>query len=73
MPHDPCADLIAKAVTYLSQQTAHWERPHLAEVLRRPEIKAHVAPIEAAALQGDTRACAAACRQYWKAVLAETF
>ncbi len=73
MPPSPCADLIAKAVIYLSQQTAHWDRPHLAAVLRRPAIKAHVAHIEAAALQGDTRACAAACRAYWHAVLAETF
>ena len=68
---DPCADLLAKAYRYLATHTAAWPAAHLQAVLTTPDARADVQAIETAALAGDARACASACRAYWQKLLAQ--
>ncbi len=68
-----CHAAIVAATRYLNTQTAHWETPHLREVLALPECQERARAIDTAALQGDVAQTKAACRAYWKAVLGNTF
>lgn len=70
MPDTP-ATLLTKAYRYLATHTAGWSEDHLRVVLRQPPIQQAARAIDAAAVAHDYQATAQACRQYWKAVLAQ--
>lgn len=69
---DTCRDLMAKAHTYVSKKVVDWPDDLIRTALTDPQVKQWEDRMNHAALANDFQACAAACRGWWKAILAHT-
>ena len=66
---DTCPDLWTKARTYVAHKTQTWPQADVLAALGDHTVHAADDQINTALLANDHRACAAACRHWWQALL----